>query len=296
MKIHCAGAGTFPTVTEMTGVFSGLDLFSSFYDIKEVDRLVALRKHKPRSIVCDSGAHAYFSASGSGISVIKLNSRLPPPKEYVQRYAQFVSESLPFIDAYVEMDTVQLHGVKFQKWQRDCLLEAVRGDKRRLWPVYHTCEPREAVTKILRGGWHYMALEGSKAPLGGSKVLSRQDYLDIVRKCYERQVKVHIFATVSKEFLTHVPVYSSDSSSWSMVYRSGTFMRFNGKGMSPVHRTDVARRFKFALGVAQPLSKITCDREKVFRYRDLFRTALEQYEKFAKYLTDLWTARGIVWQ
>lgn len=294
MKIYVAGAGTFPHVTAMTGVFSGLDLFSSYFDISKQKRrppvLEAIRKHRPRSIVCDSGAHAYFSASDvKSASPIKLAVRLMPPKEYVEGYARFVEENIHLIDRFVEFDTVEIHGTKFQKWQRERLLSAVHGDHSRLVAVYRASEPPLALSRIM-DAFPFIGLEGYR-----NKNFTLNQYLGICRDCYKHNVKVHVFASVDTKFLTKVPIYSSDSSSWSMIYRSGIFTRFTGRGLSTVHRSEIRKKFTVALGAAQPLARMTTARETVFRYREAIRNVLEQYEKLAQYLTGLWTARGIVW-
>jgi len=297
MKIYCAGAGTFPTITEMIGVFSGIDVFSSYFDISRQqgsqDILPMLRKHEPRSVVCDSGAHAYFSAIGGAIksaSPITLAAKLPPPKEYVAGYAEFIVRSLHLVDVFVEMDTVLIHGERFQKWQRDCLLEAVRGDRSRIMPVYHACEKRKVALKLI-DEFPYVGIEGKR-----TKNLSLDDYMQIVHAAYKKKCKVHAFASVDNEFLTRVPFYSSDSSSWSMIYRSGVYVQFTGRGMTTLHRSEVQRRFHIAVGHAQSLARVTTARSTAFRYRAMIRTVIEQYEKFAHYLTELWNARGIVWQ
>jgi hypothetical protein len=290
VKIFVAGAGNYVDALRMTGLFGGLDCFSSYFDVREVARFKMLRKHRPRSVVCDSGAHAYFSASGvQSASPVKLAARLDAPDDYVEGYAKLIHEALPFVDKFVEFDTVDIHGKKFQAWQRKRLLEAVR-DPARLIPVYRASEPRSALHKLM-DEFTTIGLEGYR-----NKTFLLPDYLDITRKCYEKQIKVHVFASVDRRFLMQCPVFSTDSSSWSMVYRAGVFNRFTGKGMSNVHRTQIPRRFDIALGVAEPLAKAQVKTATVFRYRDLIRTSLEQYEKFARYLTDVWTARGIVWQ
>jgi len=290
MKIHIAGAGTFPTVTDMVGVFSGLDTFSSFFDAKDPETFVTLRKHRPRSIICDSGAHAYFSASGvKSASPVKLAARLLPPKEYVERYARFIERVLHLIDRFVEFDTVEIHGTRFQKWQRARLLEAVGGDHSRLVVVYRASEPRAALRKIMRD-FPFIGLEGYR-----NKNFTLLEYLEICHECYKAKVKPHAFASVDTKFLTQVPLYSSDSSSWSMIYRSGIFTRFTGRGLRTLHRSQIRKKFEVAVGVAQPLARMTTARSTAFRYREAIRTVLEQYEKLAQYLTDLWKERGIVW-
>jgi hypothetical protein len=159
----------------------------------------------------------------------------------------------------------------------------------RLIPVYRASEPRSALYKLL-DNFDFIGLEGYR-----NKTFLLPDYLEITRLCYEKGIKVHVFASVQTRFLTACPIYSTDSSSWSMVYRAGVFNRFTGRGMSNVHRTDIRGKFDIALGVAEPLSKAQVKTKTVFRYRDLIRTSIEQYEKLAQYLTHLWTARGIVW-
>lgn len=292
MKIFCAGVGNYKDALRMIGLFTGVDCFSSYFDCREVQTFIDIRKHRPRSVILDSGAHAYFSASsGSGVksaSPVKLAARLDAPKDYVAGYAALASEALPFVERFVEFDTVEIHGETFQKWQRAMLLEAVR-DPKRLIPVYRHSEPRSALYKLM-DNFDMIGLEGYR-----NKTFLIPDYLDITRMCYDRGIKVHVFASVDKKLLTNVPIYSSDSSSWSMVYRAGVFNRFTGKGMSNVHRLDVQRKFGIALGIAEPLLKAQVKTETVFRYRDLIRTSIEQYEKFAQYLTQLWTSRGINW-
>jgi hypothetical protein len=290
VKVFVAGAGNYKDALRMIGLFGGLDCFSSYFDVREVETFILLRKHRPRSVVCDSGAHAYFSASGvQSASPVKLAARLDSPKDYVEGYAKLIHEALPFVEKFVEFDTVEIHGTTFQKWQRKRLLEAVR-DPARLIPVYRASEPRSALHKLM-DEFTTIGLEGYR-----NKNFLIPDYLDITRKCYERGIKVHVFASVDRKFLMSCPIYSTDSSSWSMVYRAGVFNRFTGKGMSNLHRSNIRRRFDIAVGVAEPLSKAQVKSETVFRYRDLIRTSLEQYEKFAQYLTEVWKARGIVWQ
>ena len=291
MKIYIAGAGNYQDALRMIGLFKGVDLFSSYHDCREVKKFTDMRKHKPRSIVLDSGAHAYFGGSSvQSASPMKLMQQLDSPRDYVTAYAALTHEALPFVDHFVEFDTVEIHGTKFQKWQRALLLEAVRTPDR-LMPVYRHSEPRSALYKLLDGGFTHIGMEGYR-----NKVFTDREYLQIVRTCYEKGIKVHVFASVDNYFLTHVPVYSSDSSSWSMVYRAGVFNRFNGRGMKGLHRTTIKKNFGTALGIAQPLARAQVATKTVFRYRDLIRTSIEQYEKYAQYLTDLWTARGIVWQ
>src|SRR5262245_52389345 len=180
MKFYCLGAGTLKPTVPM-GVFSGLDVFVSYMDMK-AHELIALRRTRPATVICDSGAHGYFSAFGSAIksaSSIKLSKAVPPPKKYVEKYARFIAETLHVVDCFVELDTVQMHGPKFQKWQRACLLEACHGDRARLMPVYHSCEPRRAVFKLI-DEFSYIGVEGQK-----TKDLSLDDYLNIVRPAYE---------------------------------------------------------------------------------------------------------------
>jgi hypothetical protein len=290
VKIHIAGAGTFPTITEMVGVFSGLDLFSSYFDAKDPETFIQLRKHRPRTIVCDSGAHAYFSASGvKSASPVKLAARLLPPKEYVEGYARFIERVIHLVDRFVEFDTVEIHGRAFQKWQRARLLEAVRGDQSRLVAVYRASEPRAALHRII-DAFPFAGIEGYR-----NKNFTEREYLDICHECYKHQVKLHAFASVDTKFLMRVPLYSSDSSSWSMIYRSGITTKFTGRGLSTVHRSEIKRKFKNTVGLAQPLARMTTARATAFRYREAVRTVLEQYAKLAQYLTDVWTARGIVW-
>lgn len=289
MKIYCAGVGAAPDIFYAHNSFRGVRCFISYYDMKERG-MTELLRHQPEEIVCDSGAHAYFArtSTASATPHLKAKGSLPPINVYLDGYLKFIQRYKNVVTRFVELDTQEIHGKQFQKDQRDAIKKILPLEQ--FMPVWHANET-EADWDALLAEYPYVGIEGI-----GTKRIPMAKYIRLIKKAYERNVKVHAFACVKKNFLNQVPVYSTDSSGWSSFYRYGSIFTFDGQKPTFL-RGSHADKNVLVRGLAKEIKTMIFNKEYFQGVgKNILDVVLTDIRRFENYLTALWRARGVVWK
>lgn len=286
MMIFNAGLGSgVPRCEEPPEFFKkavGLNYFSTAWLMTYANIVRVVSVLKPSCLICDSGAHAFFSRKlqHASAGAVKSNDVVPEPYTYIERYVRFIDKTRSMVDFYIELDTVELHGKKFQEYQRARLIEAVGID--RLIPVYHPVEDERKFYELLHSGFRYIGIEGIN-----SKRISIATYIRLVQAAYDAGIAIHAFASVKKAFLERVPVYSTDSTTWksgprfgiSFEYREGALNSLNKKRKtvrSSIRQTHLHRQRFSRYSIAVELSESAAAMQKLAEF-------YEQYWKERNY-------------
>ena len=93
-------------------------------------------------------------------------------------------------------------------------------------PVIHDYY-RGEIDYYIGEGYDFVAL-GSIMEKGSDKMLRRQRDIDYaVEKLYQNNVKMHLFGASSYRAISHLPLYSCDSSSWAQNNKYGFILYWN---------------------------------------------------------------------
>jgi hypothetical protein len=226
-------------------------------------------------LVCDSGAHSFFSEMpSSGCSAsgqIKRSRNEYTPNEYFNRYLKFLKRYHSYFDYFVELDIGELVGQDVVEGWRERIKEA--GIFHKCISCYHSsimdidylrAMCRESTSK-------YLAVEGDR-PLQRT---GRLNYTKLIKVTMEEGCRLHGFAMTKTDALKVYPFYSVDSSSWNAILKYGkSFCRDRSK---PLQKFD--------------LSYMRTDRGK----RVMATQEVKAWTDYEDYLTRLWARRGVVW-
>lgn len=185
--------------------------FSSYwYHGKKVDSMTLIRQNCPDHVV-DSGAHSFFSEShlGSARVVQRKHRKAHDPHSYFDAYLEWLLEQQNNLDYFVELDIGELVGQDVvEKW-RDRIVAA--GLEKKCLIVFHPrVEPFERFFEAAKE-WpsRFVGLEGVR----GARV--PMNYNDVVQQLHEHQIRPHGFAMIKPKWITNVPFYSVDSTSFT---------------------------------------------------------------------------------
>jgi len=93
-------------------------------------------------------------------------------------------------------------------------------------PVIHDYY-RGEIDYYIGEGYEFVAL-GSIMENGSDKMLRKQKHIDYaVEKLYQNNVKMHLFGASSYKTISHLPLYSCDSSSWAQNNKFGFILYWN---------------------------------------------------------------------
>jgi hypothetical protein len=265
-------------------------LLSYFYIRDRGDYLSPLRKSVSK-IMIDSGAHTFFSMSDNRkLTVTKWKKRSKveiDPNEYFKEYLEWLKENIHNIDYFVELDIGEIVGQPLVNMWRETFKKAGIYDK--CMPVYHPdCITRQEFSEMLDDSQsRYVALEGVRSYRQNMK------YLEVVKECYQKKVKVHGFAMVREKWLGYVPFASVDSTSWKSGTMFGIFKALDMKGrIKNIHYKN--RKELFSIAGKVP---ITNSLQTRLEYREfLYMESAKAYKQMEIYYTNLWTKRGVVWE
>lgn len=293
MRIYLAGAGTDVRFLRIDGLFRDKNCFISFYDLKSknVEKLVS---HRPASIICDSGAHAFFSRSDiiRSASPVKSKEKIPDNHlKYALDYAKYCHEHKDRVDFFVELDTQEIHGKAFQLYERRMLKEAIGNDK--IIGVWHGNESKQAFHKLL-DEYQYIGIEGLP-----TKRIPFMEYMDKVKTCYQAGKRVHAFASIQNSFMRGVPFYSTDASSWANIYRFAQHFYFKDDRIKSIRKSKFTKRH-ISRETIRHFSAITNYESKTAYAlntgRNVLKANISAFVQFQDYLNHLWEKRGIVWE
>lgn len=270
MKIYLAAAESYASFIKDSGYSN---IFTSFYIKDRAGKTIELLEGE-RNLVVDSGAHSFFSQRlGTAASVvtgkIQEKTSLENLDAYVDDYCSFIDKYKERVKYFVELDIDRVAGLKKVLEIREKL--ATHCGREKLMVCYHPSMGSWEDNRNALFEFDYIGLQGIHSD---GRVLI--DYVKCVKDCYENGKKVHVFAMTKKSFLEKVPVYSTDSSSWQVIFRFGKSVTKN--------RTGILHDF-YKKQMRRPYleNRFNCLEE------------IKEWDKLQKYFTDLWLSRGIDW-
>jgi len=296
MRIFFAGLESTPEVYDMID-----NALFSYYYLKDektksgsiVDKIKMVNPKV--KLFIDSGAHSFFSAATEGVFAVTSAHRQAakddPPDIYMEKYIKWVQDYWNLIDWYVELDIGELVGqTTVDRWYEDIKKAGIASKCIRVFhPRVQTIDEWKAMLDIES---KYVALEGVRP--GGLKILP---YNKLVRMAYEKNCKVHGFAMTKVAYMSEVPFYSVDSTSWQAGFRYGLGMVFDEKlttlkTVNINHKQEYYDRFQL-LNPKKFLSKsIQATKKNV----EIGKVSIQGYKDYEKYLNEMWKKRGIEWK
>ena len=258
----------------------------SYHFIKNVDRLIEmLGDYTPDSFILDSGAFSVWSRGGT-VDIVD--------------YIRFAKELQSRLDPRIELNVVNLDVLpgKFgeiptqeqreqsaiQGWQNMLRLEA---EGLKVIHVYHQHEGIEWLDKI-REHLPYIGI----SPANDCSMKQKLNFMD---SCYSRirdTVKTHGFAVTSSSQLYRYPLFSADSSSWTVAARYGRIPLFYDdlsiKSLEYKNKEDVIKHWDY-------ISHIGIDKLSEDDWEARSILAVKSYQQLERVATNLWAKRGIVW-
>lgn len=156
-------------------------------------------------------------------------------------------------------------------------------------PVYHPTEYLgPADERDLLAKWcethDYIAIGGVAGAKLSADVVIR--YLDYVFSITRDRVKVHGFGITKMDLLRRYPFYSVDSTTWLNGGMYGEVFKFMG---------DTVKKHRSLSVVAKNANRTIETADQLGSYFYKCRANIEAFVRFEKYLTDLWSERGVTW-
>ncbi len=156
-------------------------------------------------------------------------------------------------------------------------------------PIWHGTMSLDMLLRFAEDS-DYIAISESFIENGwkNSKVLD--SFFNFLYKNNLWPMKVHALGIERPAILSKYPFYSADSSAFQKSYTFGLITNFDYKSIKAFHpKENVPKALKIN-SLAQKMIGRT------YEARDLrIANAVLQRERLQKYLTDLWTKKGIVW-
>lgn len=258
----------------------------SYAFIKKVDRFIRLiGDYRPDSITLDSGAFSVWS-KGQTIDI--------------ERYIAFAKELRHRLDPQIQLNVVNLDVLpgKIGETPTDEQREhsAVEGYDNMLRleaaglkviHVYHQHEDLKWLDKI-RSHTDYMGI----SPANDCSMKQKLAFMDSVYAKIRASIKTHGFAVTSTEQLYRYPLYSADSSSWSVAARYGRIPVFrDDMTMASViykNKKHVTENWKYLKEIG--IEKLSAD-----NWFDRTELSIRSFQKLEKMVTELWAKRGVTW-
>jgi len=297
VRIHLAGVDTTDfTPTVHRGVVD--NCFVSYYYQRKLKNLVALRPRLGRTIV-DSGAHSFFASTpsvGSVTAKLKKHRVKDDPATYMAAYLEWLVANREHYDYFVELDIGELVGqTTVVGWRAEIVKAGLAG---RCIICWHPNAERLSDFMQAIENWPslYCALEGLRQ---GRPMM---DYVAVVKKCYDRDVRVHGFAMVKQRYMDRVPFYSVDSASYKASVMYGALFYQDGSRFGYV-RTQRPRTEKGRNALMARLAKAEAPMDIGYQIRgnavardDVLARSVLAMRGMEEHYTALWRARGIRWQ
>lgn len=146
-------------------------------------------------------------------------------------------------------------------------------------PAFHYNSPLEELEKLVQK-YEYIAL-GGLVPLAMQRPVF-QNWVDQCFSIIRNRTKVHGFGVNSLWAWKRYPWYSADATSWVTGSKFRRIVKFN-QGKMITYKKDLTQTY----GTMQTYAG---------HYVDLNCQNMEEYQKAAKFVTDLWKIRGIDWK
>jgi len=144
-------------------------------------------------------------------------------KVSIEGYIRYLKRFGKYYDFYFSFDrNFTVNGFEENKKS----LERLKKERLKPVPVIHDYY-RGEIDYYIGEGYELVAL-GSIMEEGSSKMLRKQKDINYaVEKLYQNDVKMHLFGASSYKTISHLPLFSCDSSSWAQNNKYGYILYWN---------------------------------------------------------------------
>lgn len=215
-----------------------------------------LKEKRPTRFFLDSGA---FTAFSQGKSVD------------IDAYASYIKKFEANVTVAANLDVIgSWEGTK----QNQAYLEGLGCN---VLPVFHHGEPWELLAWYVEK-YNYLALGGLVPIAKDRKAMTA--FLNKAFSIIKDKTLIHGFGVNATWAWRAYPFYSVDATSWLSGPRHRTLATFDGQKLIQSRKTG---------------GKVSIDRYRAAtsHYKELARQNLKAYREAAKFVTELWEARGI---
>lgn len=207
-------------------------------------------------------------------------ARVKGVKIDVREYVKFLKHNAQYITVAANLDTNDVAETLFNE---KFLMSEVPNVP--IIPIYHYSdfihpEHRNLIEDYVEK-YDYIGV-GGVAGTGVNKAVLYK-FLSYVFARTKDKVRVHGLGMTGRELVTTFPFYSVDSTSWQEGMRFGGSVAPNGTKIR--YRTG---KNILEAGVSREVLAMS--------YKERLVYELEFWKRFEKEITDLWTARGVVWK
>lgn len=208
------------------------------------------------------------------------------------RYCDYIKQHSAALDCYAALDVIG----DWRATAKNVAEMCSRGLQP--LPTFHRGSPWEELDRIA-AEHPYIALGGMVGGQGKRGSVLEDDlspHLDHCFRVLEKRwpVKVHAFGVIAQWVLERYPFFSADSATAIMGAGMGRVIRFrDGQLRSGAWTDDVARTWDGA--VADGVGRASKDGGSKSAHAGRRRRNVEALLAYERYLTRLWTARGISW-
>ena len=223
------------------------------------------------SFFLDSGA---YSAWTQGVQID------------INEYAEFIIKHKSNINVYAGLDAIGNY--------KETLRRQTAMEQMGLNPL-STFHFSTNLSKVPYGLLREQLKERKHIALGGMVGAPKPLLLNHLKKCFSIigdywPVKVHGFGMSNFAFLKVFPFYSVDATTWVMGQKAGIMYRFRDGTMEQTNYMKADKMIEFG-------SRSFIDNKRVNEknYRNRNSWNIKQWLAAEKYLTDLWSGKGIKW-
>jgi hypothetical protein len=290
MKIYLSGLES--KKTEVMDLLKNENGFFSYYYLKQKNEertLLHFKKAKDNniSIIIDSGAHTWFTETGvSSASTLKKTTKTKEtPEEFFNLYLKWIEKYYEYIEYYVELDVGQIVGQeKVDSWYEQI---KEKGFASKCIRVYHpTAASDEWLDNLINTSESkFIGLEGKR------KGKPTMHYNKIIKKAFDKKVKVHGFAMTGTNDLLNHPWYSVDSTSWRMGEHYGACPVFD-EATHTIKYIDYDNKETIHMKINY--DRIN-ERNNEGRYQ-LYEIGINAFLELQRYITKVWTKRNVIWE
>lgn len=245
----------------------------SYEDKKVFSQVEHLANYKDEKfmILIDSGA---FSAWNRGLVI------------NIDHYVQFI-EKVKKIDTIHDIYFINLDVIPHKKGTTPTKVQIETACKKGIENyhyikskghstihTFHQFEEFKYLDEIIKNcnDLNYIGI----SPANDQSVESRNEWLKTIYYHIKTDVRTHVLGLTAKDSLEQFPCYSADSSSWINVKRFGELFDYH----------DL---------VKEPKKNLTRNNLLYYDEKGDCYEALKYYLNLEKYITKIWTARGINW-
>lgn len=268
VKLYFAGAESWHHLLIGQDVKSAL--FSYYFlteakkDMKKVAKPLQYLHDAGKSVFLDSGG---FSAFTKGVQIDLC------------RYGEFIKANESDIDVAANLDVIGDFAASMKNQ------EALEAMGVKPLPVFHF-GGNLADLRALLSSYDYIAL-GGLVP----HARNRPKLMNWLDKCFDvirLDAKIHGFGMTGIDILKRYPWYSCDSTSWLSGAKQGSVYSFNNNNgkMDSHYHSDKQKVDHKSFAFMDQGDK---------RWSHRLVNAIKQWAAVEKYITALWTKRGITW-